>query len=247
MRHVARYGSFNPLTVPTLSAWYDFSNAGTLFTDTGRTTPVVNNGDVIKGVTDLSGLGNHLSEATNGPAYTVGLLNGKSGARFDGVNDILSGAFTPTNITTATIFVVLMWNGNNRGALGLGNGVVNTGYQIRRDAAPVFTVKEFDGAQRSAGSNLADTVYGIISEYHANGNLTAYVNGVPGATNAGAGVGVTATSALKVGALENGTTFPMLGDILEILICSSALSSANHNAMGNYLGTKYAKAWTAVA
>lgn len=74
--------------------WWDFSDAGSVWADTGRTTPITD-GTVIKGVTDKGSGANHLSEATNGPTWRTSpgvSFGGYPAADFDGTNDKLASA-----------------------------------------------------------------------------------------------------------------------------------------------------------
>jgi hypothetical protein len=82
----ALFGSGEP------GAWYE-PRLTSSFTDTARTTAAVEN-DVIAGMTDLSGNGNHLSQATLGARPALRLAGGKYYLEMDGVDDVLFGALT---------------------------------------------------------------------------------------------------------------------------------------------------------
>lgn len=105
--------SFDPTLISGLVAWWDFSDISTLWQDTARTSAITANGQAIKGVTDKSGAGHHLSEATNGPTYTTAAQHGRSVARFDGVNDVLAATFTTVQPYTLVFAGSLTSSGGN--------------------------------------------------------------------------------------------------------------------------------------
>lgn len=91
-------------------AWWDFTDKAYIFTDTSRTTAVTADGDAIKGVTDRSGKGNHISQgtATTWPVYKDTSPTQARG-QFDGTDDIITrtydSAFAMNSVTLAVGFV----------------------------------------------------------------------------------------------------------------------------------------------
>jgi hypothetical protein len=64
-------GAFNPVTFWSgqQGGFWDFTNSANLFSDSARTTPASIDG-AVKGVTDLSGLGNHLADLYGSRSFT---------------------------------------------------------------------------------------------------------------------------------------------------------------------------------
>jgi hypothetical protein len=87
---------------------YELGNMATLFQDAARTVPVTADGQPIGGVTDLSGAGHHLAQATaaSRPTFKIGALNGQPVARFDGTDDSLSGQPFTSDQAAISVFVV---------------------------------------------------------------------------------------------------------------------------------------------
>lgn len=74
---------FVPTDVTGLKEWGKAD--GTLYQDSGRTTPVTANNDPVGAADDASGNANHLLQATAGkrPLYKTNIQNGKPGLLFD--------------------------------------------------------------------------------------------------------------------------------------------------------------------
>lgn len=221
---------FNPTSVGGLVTWIDFSDASTLFTDTGRTTRVSADADIIKGVTDKSGSGNHLSEATNGPTYKTAIQNSKSIARFDGTNDVLACVGLSVAQPTSILIVGKVTTAGSDTNYFLIDGA--TARQVvYRDSTTKWSM--FAGALLT-GAATADL------NYHT---FTAIFNGASsservdlGAYSSGA-AGANALTSLLLGKGNTGSFYGI--DEGEVLIYSTALSTPNRDTLESYLKTKW--------
>jgi hypothetical protein len=82
--------AFSPTDISGLVGWWKAD--GVNYQDSGRTTLVAVDTDPVGSLTDNSGNGNHLAQATAGkrPLYRTGLLNSLPGLTFDGADDFLT-------------------------------------------------------------------------------------------------------------------------------------------------------------
>lgn len=226
---------FFPTNLSGLVGWYDFADPATLFTDTGRTTPVASDGDAIKGLTDKSGAGHHMSQAA-GPTYKVNIINGHSIARFDGVANFLAGIGFATHAQPFTVMGVIdntapfslklfatLNNTTNIEAPSSANGI-----HLYADS---FTADWFGGTSDPA--ILVGIYDGASSKLYRDGGAGQVDN--PGTQARGAD--------WSIGGYAGGTNLGQ-GDIGEVLVYDGRLSVANINLLGNYLGTRWGITWT---
>jgi hypothetical protein len=101
-----------PFTDPTdisgLLAWYDLSDSTQLYTDTAMTANVTGDGDLVRAVADQSGNAHHIKTTADGyrPVYKTGIVNGEDVLRFAG-GEFLKTVSEATNISNKkSIFVV---------------------------------------------------------------------------------------------------------------------------------------------
>lgn len=88
-------GGFDPSLVGTLTAWYDFSDSSTLTLVNG----------LISSITNKSGAAPTLSQSVEANRPTIGKINGRTAAEFDGANDLLQASGTVQSF--GTMFVVV--------------------------------------------------------------------------------------------------------------------------------------------
>ena len=226
--------AFTPASISGLVAWYDFSDAATLFADSARTTPVASDGDAIGGLADKSASANHFSSTTTArPLYKTNIQNGKSIGRGDGSNDSMSNAGIDIG-TTYTLFFAMKFAG------------AGTHIHISETSGRNYTILMTGGTTISHGAGAVAVgvshgmtlpQWAIIHIVRNGTSVSFYKNGTQ--------IGTTQTLAANtnhiIGYLysQNGA-FSSAIDIGEIAVYTNNPSAANVSAMLSYLNTKWA-------
>jgi hypothetical protein len=204
-------------------------------------------------VSDKSGGGRHLSEATNGPTYKTPIQNGNSVARFDGTNDWLSSAVASFAFGTGvTMFASCVQNPG-----GTSDYLI---YSVAPDAL-IFNVGTNGqwtwggnggvGYATTQSANLISTVWrayaGVWDNTLAAHEANLYSSGTASALwpNDANNTGSLLPTRLSVGAsFVPGSFFH--GDVGEIIIYNAALTNPQINAVANYLANKWSVTWAAI-
>lgn len=248
---VCDLGQWSPTALNGLVAWFDFGDPTTLFSDTGRTTLAVPNGTVA-GVTDKSGNGNHLSQATGAqqPLYIPNAINGRSIVRFADANDNLAAAAITHNTNYLTAFVVvnpttLAANGYSLNLAGdkfffnVTTAIVDAGsqgdvgYSIWERATPLTAGTWYVLSATVDRSLATGEAQGWWTGTHT-GSQTLNVNNTTtiSSTSAGWSIGT--------------TTIALLSDVSQVLWFNTLLTQAQHNTIGRSLAARVGATWVAV-
>lgn len=224
-------GRFTPDEVTGLIGYYDFSDLATLFQDTARTTPVTTDAQTIKGVTDKSGQGNHLSNAT-GVTYKAAIQNGKSVARLNGSTQWLGNA-APTGMVASglTAFFVGTRTGSPVG--GVMVNVFSGSVELRWDGAGTsqqITVNTGGGAVTTPSTVSGWHVTAARWDY-ANDHSEIFLDGAQAAT--GSDNTAVTPNVIHVGA-RNGANF-LAGDCGAVLVYAGAKTSGDVVAVTAFL------------
>lgn len=238
MRHVARQSGFTPLQLSPV-AYYDLSDITTLWKDTGRTSAVTANADMIKGVTDKSGHGWHLSEATNGPAYTTGAQNGLSVARFVGASS-QKLSMAVGGWSTLTQPLTIAW---------VGKATTTAATQIFIDSTDVNRCAFFLNSTGPAWTAFATSSQNFTGAPPANTSFHSFILVFNGASTTltldgtiytvAANSGGNAAGPPLLGVAQGGATFFLTGDIGEALWCSGAMPAADRASLRAYWLSKW--------
>jgi hypothetical protein len=224
---------FQPTDIPGLVLWLE-ADAG-LYTDAAKTVPAVNDGDAVYTWADQSGNGKDVVQTTlsKRPLLKLAIQNGKPVVRFDGTDDWLkTTALTVTQPTT--LFAVAI----RRGA---GNiyaiDCASTGNALIIASVGNGSWDAYSGVLLTkAVSNNTNVPYAVDVVYNGASSILV-TNGVTTSGPAGSNNG---NGTVVIGAY-GGLTAPLWnGDIAEVLIYNSALSTADRQAVESYLNEKYA-------
>jgi hypothetical protein len=204
---------------------------------------------------DLSGNGRNATQATASaqPAIVSNALNGRQVRRFDGVNDTMTfarfdlSAFTVFAVaqrssgggTYQTIFQVLQAS-TTRAAVEIG---------INNDNAygPLVVGSDGNSTTYGRGGSLAENSSRIISAIWSGGstngasNYSLWTNGAATPLTNSGRVGAASGSISRIGSTASGGSIVsyLRGDISEILIFPTALSTSDRKSVENYLAKKW--------
>lgn len=234
---------FSPLDIAGLKAWYDFSDVATLFTDSARTAPITADGNVIGGVTDKSGSGNHLAQMTTGnkPLYKTNIQNGLSAALFDGADDFLSLAGTIGIGNNVTFFLVVRQNSaaTQRNTIF---GQNNTANAMQVELGSLGS-SQYSFGTIVPGSFVANASSGSASN---KARLWVYVRNGAGANHSiycdqnaktlvdNTADSYTANSSQELGRRASGSQL-FSGYLFDVLIYTETLSATDINRVSDYL------------
>lgn len=241
--------AFAPTDVTGLRAWYDFSDATTMFTDAG-TTPVSSDGDLIYRANDKSGNNYHVSQDASGkrPSYKVNIKNGLSVGRFVGSDNNLNRASTSVldvcGVSTGTIFSVLMETTGTGGGVFIINAsggdyidnYISASWGYNTDLIfdyYGYTTARVSCAKPAWWSGNYHVVYGRRNgssmKLFADGNILATKADASGSNSGG-------TATLYIG----GQGLSVSRDICEVLAFNVSVSDDDVTKLVNYLNTKWA-------
>lgn len=236
--------TFVPTDISGMFGYYDFTDPASLYTDTGRTTPVSVDGDSIAGVTDKSGATNHLTQTTAGarPTYKTNILNTTlSVARFDGGDALWTASYGAAKSQPGTVVVV----GSNTDT-GADSWLFSA-----EGGAPGWILYRGNGSPDKWGLYSGSSVLGALTA-DANSHIFAAIfNGVSSKLYVGGGTadiaGSTGNNTLvraSIGA-NQALGSPIIGDVAAVLIYDSVLSTTNLNKLGGYFNGRTGLAWAA--
>lgn len=181
------------------------------------------------------------------PTYVTSAINGKPAVRFDGTSVLISDLMPPTGGDPRTIIVVegnanldsANTNNNNHilhyGAYGIGEA-----YGIMfRNKANNFTIGNHYWQKYFYTNKNMDKETHLISAVYEDGVDQFFVDGSDQGANHSI-LNTVGSNTMRIGSRIGGGSEQFAGDIAEILVYNTALSSEKRSQVENYLAEKYA-------
>lgn len=220
--------AFTPLSLsPAL--WFDGSDATTMYDATSGGSLVAADGSIYRWE-DKSGNARHLTKATAlQPIRKTAVKNGKDVARFDGTKYMgLASAYSlPTShsyfIVVTKTSSVLQYQ--DQLATTTGNGYAYNSNKVQLGGAT---------GDPANSTSMTNSTYYLFACVVTAGSVQFYRN----AATDGTGSGYAAQSVGYVGGRVAGEN--LTGDICEMLVFPSALSSTDRQKVETYLNSKWA-------
>ncbi len=208
---------------------------------------VVSSAGSVSQWTDQSQNGNNAFQTTGAsqPTVSADVLNGLPAISFNGTNQWLKLASGFANFTSgASIFVVTKPTSITTGVrfIDFGNGQTSNNISFREQATTGFSLYSYNNTTASnvtSSTGLGTGSYQVLEAIHSGaGNATLYSNGTQAATGNLSNINNVTRTGNFIGKDFNGTLF-LNGQIVEILVYNSALSSDARAAIEGYFKSKY--------
>ena len=222
---------FDPSSISGLIGWFDFSDSANIFTDTGMTTPVASDGDLIAAAKDKSGSAHHYTQSNSlkRPTWKTAIKNGRAIGRGNGTSaQLIKDPWTGLAVPLTFICVASRTTTSGTGTIW--------GAQpyVRFDNAGRISMSDGTLLQSATSVYTTNTFY-ILSFVFNGASSAIYKNGSSLASGAAGSSTVTFTALFSAYDANY-----LSGDIGEIYVYNSALSDANRQACENGLNTKWA-------
>ena len=232
------------LPVSGAALWLDGADSSTLFTDAG-TTVVTSNGQLVYQWNDKSGNSRHATQATSGNRPTwLSPANGQNGLgaiRFSALYHNLINSTLPIS-QPFTVFCRVRNNSTNSypaifdaSSSGSGNRAVLFARRIdatNKPSAYAGTVVGFGSAM-----SVSYTNYNLGTVFNGSNSVASF-NGTETTINPGTFGGT--TGYMLSNSADSNVVF--YGDICELIVYPSALSSSDRSAIVSYLNQKWGTA-----
>ncbi len=242
---------FAPTDISGLAAWFDADDPRTLFSNTSGTTRANSDGNAVALWVDKSGNGRNASQSTANkcPTLKTSIINNRNVIRGDGSNDTLSLSRAVSE--DFSIFVLFQTtqsyfrNSSTQWYEGAGlfdsevGGVVNDygvsmyqGFPRAGTGNPDTSIT--DPTSRNNGSpNLV-----CFTRLKSTGALNLYSNGIPVASGTGTTASLTSPTVNYLMSTADSFGY-MNGDIAEVIVYGSVLSTANRIRVEQYFQNKW--------
>lgn len=223
---------FGPTAIAGLQAWYDASDASTLYDATVGGSLVAADGAVARWQ-DKSGNARHATQAesANRPLRKAAIRNGRDGLAFDGTDDFFEISSAQNLDGDFTLFFALRPTGSQYALLA------GTSYNTGRFLLIGGTLyNDRYGASALALPTSATINQSIRRSYsRASGTLRCWLD----SSLQGSGSFSAAGNHTQIGKIHDQSTFFLAGELHEIIIYNTALSDTDRAAVENYLIGKW--------
>ena len=224
-----RHAMFLPNSIANLGAWYH-----------GAFTGAAADAEIVSWV-DLAGNSRDAANAAGGfrPVRKDNIVNGRTVARFDGVDNWLrSAGFTSVPVTTVFILAKL----NGLPGAGLGNffdGATALSHMVYADNSPA-NFRMYAGTTELSGAATDTTTWHThVAQFNGASSKIWTDGGAGTGGNAGSG----ALAAITIGANGGQAGGFVNADIAEIVEYDRALTLGEINQVGAYLAASAAITW----